>query len=198
MKKILALLLIFTCAFALFACGDKGPSPEELAYREAVKTFTDAATAVPEGLTVSVKATTELGVLNATYVTVYNQNGTSTIEYSVDKVNGLDAEDDFTTVTGTITVDANGNYSDGGAFAGANPAAAGVKIDFASNKITCSISGDTLSAAVAAADTQAVIGISLPSDAVITAVKSADKIVSIAVNYTAETGAVEIACTYNY
>ena len=198
MKKIFALLLIFTCAFALFACGDKGPSPEEIAYREAVKTFTDAAAAVPAGLSVTVKATTELGVLNSSYVTVYNQDGTSTIAYSVDKVNGLESDEDFSTVTGTITVDKNGNYSDGGDFAGSNPAATGVKVDFASDKITCSISGNTLSAVVAAADTQAVFGISLPSDAVITAVKSADKIASISVNYTATAGAVEIVCTYNY
>ncbi len=198
MKKIFALLLIFTCAFALFACGEEELSPEEIAYREAVKTFTDAAAAVPTGLSVTVKATTALGVLNSSYVTVYNQDGTSTIAYSVDKVNGLDSDEDFTTVTGTISVDANGNYSDGGAFTGSNPAATGVKINFASDKITCSISGNTLSAVVAAADTQAVLGISLPSDAVITAVKSDAKIVSISVNYTAAEGAVEILCAYNY
>ena len=109
MKKIFALLLIFTCAFALFSCGDDGPSPEELAYQAAVKTFPDAATAVPAGVSVSVKATTALGVLNSSYVTTYNQDGSATIVYSVDKVNGLDSEEDFTTVTGTITVDASGN-----------------------------------------------------------------------------------------
>ena len=199
MKKIFALLLIFTCAFALFACGkEKGPSPEEIAYREAVKTFTDAAAAVPTTLSVSVKATTALGVLKSSYITSYNQDGSSTIAYSVDKVNGLDSAEDFTPVTGTINVDAAGNYSDGGAFAGSNPAATGVKIDFASDKITCSIKGNTLSAVVAAADTQAVLGIALPSDAVITANKSANKITAITVSYTAAEGAVEIVCAYGY
>ena len=199
MKKIFALMLIFTCAFALFSCGkEKGPSPEEIAYQEAVKTFTDAAAAVPTGLSVTVKASTALGVLNSRYTTEYNADGTSTITYSVDKVNGLDSDEDFTTVTGIITVDKNGNYSDGGDFAGSNPAATGVKINFASDKITCSISGNTLSAAVAAADTQAVLGISLPSDAVISAVKNEGQITSLSVNYTVATGAVEIVCEYKY
>ena len=197
MKKILALLLILTCSFALFACKEES-DPEAEAYAAAVEDFATASLAAPKGLTVSVTAETALGALKSEYVTTYNEDGSAVIEYSVEKINGLDSEEDKSVVTGTISVDVGGNYSDGGDFSGANPVANGFKINFKSDKIKCNIQGDTLRATVAAADTEAVFGVAIPSDAVLTVVRHNGAINTVAVDYTATTGAVNILCTYNY
>ena len=198
MKKILALLLILACSFALFACKDDKKDPDAEAYAAAVAEFAQASIAAPKGVTVSITAETALGTLKSSYVTTYNEDGSAAIEYSVEKFNGLDSEEDKSVVTGTITVDVGGNYSDGGAFNGANPVASGLKVNFASDKIKCTIEGDTLRATVAAADTEAVLGVALGADAVLTAVRFNGVINTVAVDYTATSGAVKILCTYQY
>lgn len=197
MKKIIALLLALTCVFAMFACGDDEPTEEELAYQAAVAEFTKAAFTVPNALNVRVSTDTVFGVLNSEYKTTYNEDGTAAIEYSVDKINGLDSAEEKTTLKGTIQVDANGNYSDG-SFSGANPLASGVKLNLASDKITCKIEGNVLTVTVASADTETVLGVAIAADVTLTVTKVDAKMSSASLAYTLDGNAVNVLCTYNY
>jgi len=184
---------MLTCAFALFAC--KG---DDVSYAEAAADFITAAGATDvNSLAVSITAETAEGTLTSSYTTVYNADGTSVMTYEIEVIPGIDSTSDKDVLVGTVTCDANGNYSDGGTVSG-TLGATGVAFDIDSDKITnYSISGDTLAVTVAAADTAAVIGSAIPSDAVVTVTKADGKIVSMTLSYTGTEGAVKIVCSYN-
>lgn len=197
MKKIIALLLMLTCAFTMFACGDDEPTEEELAYQAVIAEYTKAAFTAPTALTVKVSTGSVFGVLNAEYKTTYGTDGTATIDYSVDKVNGFESEDEISTLKGTIKLDENGNYSDG-SFAGANPLASGVKLNLASDKVAFDATSELLSGTVASADTEAVIGVAISADVTLTVTKADGKITSVALAYVIDGQAVTALCTYAY
>lgn len=190
MKKILALILVLTCAFTLFACGkDDGPVYTE----EAAEFITAFGATTVTTLKVTVAADTAEGTLTSVYTTTYNSDKSSTMTYEIETIPGVDSTEDKEVLTGTITCDANGNYSDGGAVSG-KLGATGVKFDFDSDKIkTFSIDGNVLAITVPAADTEAVIGYAIDSDALVTVTKADGKITSIALSYTG----VSIVCKYN-
>jgi hypothetical protein len=190
MKKILALILVLACSFALFACGeDAAPS-----YAEQAAEFITAFGAT-EITALNVTVTTEIadGTLTATYNTAYNADKTGTMTYSIETIPGLDSAEDLEVLTGTITCDANGTWSDGGAISG-KLGASGIKFDYDSSKISnFTVDGNVLAITVAAADTEAVIGCALGTDALVTVTKAEGKIVSVALSYTG----VSIVCVYN-
>ena len=190
MKKILTLILVLACSFALFACGED-PAP---AYTEEAAEFITAfgATTV-NSLNVTVTTETTEGTLTATYTTTYNADKTSTMTYSIETIPGLDSTEDLEVITGTVTCDASGNYSDGGAISG-KIGATGIPFNYASDKIsTFSVDGNVLAITVAAADTEAVLGYAIGSDALVTVTKAEGKITSVALSYTGVT----IVCAYN-
>ena len=78
MKKILALLLILACSFALFACKDDKTDPDAEAYAAAVAEFAQASIAAPKGVNISVTTETALGALKSSYATTYNEDGSAT------------------------------------------------------------------------------------------------------------------------
>lgn len=197
MKKIIALLLMLTCAFAMFACGDDEPTEEELAYQATIAEYTKAAFTAPTALTVKVSTGSAFGTLNSEYKSSYSTDGTATIEYAVDKINGLDSAEEKSTITGTITLDAAGNYSDGN-FAGANPLASGVKLNLASDKVAFNATSALLSGTVASADTEAVLGVAIAADVTLTVTKADGKITSVALAYVLDGNAVTALCTYAY
>ncbi len=191
MKKILTLILVLTCAFTLFACGGKDEGP---VYTDDAAEFITAfgATTVST-LKVTVAADTAEGTLTSVYTTTYNSDSTKSIAYSIETIPGLDSAEDKVVLTGTVTCDASGNYSDGGEISG-KLGATGVKFDYDSDKIkTYSIDGNVLAITVPAADTEAVIGYAVGSDALVTVTKADGKIASIALTYTG----VSIICEYN-
>lgn len=191
MKKILALILALTCAFALFACGDDKTGA---VYTEDAAEFITAFGATdPASIKVTVTADTTEGTLTSTYTTVYSAGKISEITYSIETIPGINSTEDLEVLTGTVTCDASGNYSDGGTIAG-KLGATGIKFDYDSNKINnFQIDGNVLAITVAAADTEAVIGYALGTDATITATKADGKIISVTLTYTG----VSIVCQYN-
>ena len=197
MKKIIALLLMLALAFTMIACGDDEPTEEELAYQAAVAEYTKAAFTTPKTLTIVVSADSVFGVLTSKYDVAYAEDGSATIEYTVDKINGLDSADEKTTLEGTINVDANGNYSDG-SFAGSNPLASGVKLNLASETVTFTIAGDVLTGTIASANTEAVLGVAIAADVVLTVTKLDGKIGSVALSYVLDGNTVNALCTYTY
>ena len=192
MKKILALILALTCAFALFACGDDDDSAPVFADDAADFITAFGATSLAS-IKVTVTAETTEGTLTSTYTTVYNADKTSTMTYSIETIPGIDSTEDLEVITGTVTCDANGNYSDGGAISG-KIGATGIKFDYDSDKIdNFSIDGNVLAITVDAADTEAVIGYALGSDATITVTKADGQIKFVTLSYTGAS----IVCQYN-
>lgn len=190
MKKFLAIVLALACTLALFACGSYSKDAE--AFVEAVKA-TD-----PAELLVTVTLETAEGTYTSEYKTVYNEDSTSTMTYKIATVPGLDSAEDIAYVEGTVTCDKDGNYSDGGEVSG-KLAATGVKVDLESKKIKeYTVKGNVLTIEVPQDRAEAIIGMELASDAVLSVTKNADgKIVSITLNYTAAEGTVAIVCEYN-
>ena len=224
MKKILAMLLALTCAigcmFALTACGDDvceahvdednnkkcdkcqadmpDVEPPKVDERPAFVTAIEATK--PTQLTVTVKSNSAFGQLTSAYTTTYSSTDSSfTVAYRTEKINdGFEVEGDVIVSEGVITCDASGNYSDGGAFAGSNPAATGVKVKLTSDKlVNYTVTGDILTATIAAADTLEVLGASYGADVTLVLTKSEGKIVSVSLTYGAEENRVQISCVYN-
>ncbi len=191
MKKILALILALTCAFALFACGDDETGA---VYTEDAAEFITAFGATnPASVNVTVTADTAEGTLTSTYTTVYTAGKISEITYSIETIPGIDSTEDIVVLTGTVTCDASGNYSDGGVIA-SKLGATNIKFDYDSNKINnFTIDGNVLSITVAAADTEAVIGYAISSDAVVTVTKGDGQIKFVTLSY----DGVSIVCQYN-
>ena len=190
MKKIFAIILALACTFAMFACG----GDDATAYQTDAKDFISAieSTEVTK-LGVKVTAETELGELTSTYTTEYAADGTSTMTYAIEKFLTSDATDEKGVDEGTVTCDANGNYSDGGAVSG-KLGATGISFDADSDKITnYEINGNTLTVIVSAADTAAVLGYEIASDAVVVITVADGKVTDVSLSYTGVT----IECTYN-
>lgn len=193
MKKILTLILVLTCAFALFSCGDdETPAP---VYTEDAAEFISAfAATTVSNLKVTVTAQTAEGTLTSTYTTAYNADKSGTMTYAIETIPGVDSVEDIVVVEGTVTFDKDGNYSDGGEISGKLGATGVNKFNISSNAIkTFSVDGNVLAITVPAADTQAVIGYAIGSDALVTVTKADGKITSIALSYTG----VSIVCEYN-
>ena len=194
MKKFLAIILALTCAFALFACGDDAATNNYAA--DAADFITAIGATDVTTLDVKVAVETAQGTLTSTYVTTYNTDGTSTMEYRIETIASLDSAEDIAVQEGTVTCDANGNYSNDEI--SGKIGATGVSLNLNSDKITSySVLGDVLTINVAKADTSSVIGTALGSDAVVSVTKANGKVVSITLNYTDATGcAVAIVCAY--
>lgn len=190
MKKILIILLALACAFTMFSCGG-----------DSVKGFDKAIKDTkPTVVNVVIETETALGLLKANYETTYAEDGSFTINYSYEKFNGISegaAEDVIAVVSGTVTCDKDGNYSDGGALVGTATTATGAKIKLG-KKMEYSVSrdGNVLTATIKAANTKSVLGAEFPADVTLVLTKAEGKIVSYTINYTTDAGVTNIICEY--
>ena len=219
---LLVISCMFACAAVLTACGDdectehvdangdnkcdnceadvtpepQPPEDKPPVVEDKRPDFVSAlAATVPTETVVTVTTNSEYGKLTSVYTTVYAEDGSFTINYSKQSYNlSLDPSntDDIITETGTITCSADGNYSDGGSFAGSNPAATGVKINISSDKLDYVISDDILTATVSEADTREILGNAYAEDATVVIIKNNGKIISASVTI----GDLEIVCEY--
>ena len=196
MKKIISLILmlacVLTCAFALASCGgDENPPAPEPAYSEAAAAFITAYNAANvTNYVTSIEVTTELGALNSMYIFVKNPDGTSTISYMFEKINGLDAEDEREIVNGAVTSDKNGNFAEDPHGVAAKLGATGIKLDIDNTAITDFTVADayTLSITVKKDSTAAILGAALPSDAVVVVQLAGTSLKSVSLDYTDENG----------
>ena len=197
MKKFLALLLVCVMAFAIVSCENGGSEPETLFGK-----FEKAIDQTPASkITVNTKMTTELGiVLHSTVETTFNPNGSANVHFYIERFNS-----DFTspeviiTKIGTVTLNADGTYSDGGEFAdtlGTNISSVKLNLDEAKLD-SYSIEGDVLSASVSAENTASVLGTAIDYDVDLMITVGSGRIVSVVVNYEAELGSVEAIISYN-
>lgn len=190
MKKIITILLLALLTFSFASCGE-GDGPSVDGFVAAVNN------ANPEAIEITIKSATALGELSGTYTVTYNEDGSFTIDYVYEKFNDIGEGDDLKSeVTGKVTCDKNGNYSDGGSLTGKVALAEGAKINLAKVKATISADGNSLTATVKAEDTKAVLGVELPSDAELVIIKSGDAIVSYSIKYSNASGDVTVSCEY--
>lgn len=204
MKKIISLILMLalalTCVFALASCGEpEEKTPDAPVYSEAAAAFITAYKATtPTTVSTTVK-TTVLGVtLQSVYNVTKGTDGSVTMTYTVEQQETL--ESDATVLTGTVVRDAQGNYSgDGDSAIYEGYASSGLDIVIDSSKITdFEVSGNVLRITVAKADTAAVYGKDLGSDAVSVITIANGKVTSVTLNYTAaDSSVVEIVSVYS-
>ena len=198
MKKILLVVLALACALAFASC--------ELVNNVTTDPGEDFIKAIantdPTTATINTVTTTELGTLNGEYLVTYGADGAATIDYSYEKWylvgegNGTDLK---YTVTGTITRQQDGSYADGKGFtANVSPAATGFTLDLTSVIDSAEINAayDTLTATVAAADTEAVLGVALGYDVELTVVIGSGVVETITVTFADGTNSGSISCRY--
>ena len=168
----------------------------------AIKAFNKAAVATdPSKVSIAISQEVVGIPLEASFVTVYREDGSFEITYFRDEINtsAVDTTDFVTRKTGVVTCDASGNYSDGGEFKGTVSAPTGsVKFNFESSKINykLTLNSNILKATVKASNTKAVFGVDVGADIDVTVTKASGKIVSFTMNYTTAEGPVTVNCFY--
>ena len=210
-------MLVLACAFccvALVSCGETNPpdsgdngntgddnntSVDLTAFQSAVDA-TDPASSV---ITTAMEC--ELGDLSGRFEITYKEDGTSSIVYSYEKFLPLDAASGEVkeTVSGTVNVNADGSFSDGGSFNGQNSVAVSFKLNLDTEKLDgVRVEGNSLMATVKAANTQAVLGVALGSDVTLIVVKGENGLSSVSMAYAIDVsglaGTASVACDYNY
>ena len=191
MKKLLIVLVAFACVFTMFSCGK--PASYD-GFIEAIENTT------PAVVEVKITSDTAFGPLSALFKTTYKEDGSFTISGSYERFNTIsegESKDVTSTVPVEITCDKDGNYSDGGAFTGSNPAATGAKLTL-DKKLKADVSkdGNVFSANIKAEDTKAVLGIEFAADVNLTITKNDGKIISYTMEYKTEFGYDKIVCSY--
>ena len=191
MKKLLIVLLALTCAFTMFSCGTSASLKD---FEEAINNTN------PTAIDVQITSDTAFGSLAASFKTAFAEDGSFVIDGSYEKFNTTTegkAEDVKSVIPVKITCDKSGNYSDGGAFSGSNPAATGKKLVL-SKKMRASISndGNVLTATVKADKTEDVFGIAYATDVTLVVTKNEGKIVSYTMEYATDYGYDRIVCSY--
>ena len=204
MKKIISIMLalacVLACTFALASCGDPvDTTPDEptaVVYSEAVVPFTNAVKAtVANTVDATIKVDVQGETLNASYRTVKNADGTKTMTYAVEVLNGADLADNKTVVNGEATSDASGVFTDEYANAfGANGIALNLGA-YTGNDFD--VSNNVLRITIAANDVAAVLGTAVGADAVVVVTINNGVVSTVTVNYQTPNATVEIVCEYN-
>lgn len=133
-----------------------------------------------------------IGTLTSTYTVTYGVGGAFTVVGTMQKFNESLEGDLIITVPVNVTCDGKGNYSDGGEFAGKLGLVEPLTVDYSALKNYTTPTQTLLNATVAAADTEAVFGVSYDSDVTLVVNKSETKIVTVAISY----DNVTITCEY--
>ena len=200
MKKIIALMLIISCVFALGSCKrkkkDDAPSIDTEAVA-AIQAKIDAS--MPETATVTVTLKSALETLESEYNVTYNQDGTATVVYTYEKLNEIGEADDYKTCgEGTVTIAADGKIV--GAIEGTEALTAvtfDINLD-PSKLASVTVKGNMLSATVKAENTAAVLGVDVGVDVNVVVSVSSLGVASVVISYNTATGPVEIVATYTY
>ena len=197
MKKIIALIMALTLVFALASCAPA--STDLIEYTEAIANTTPAS-AIIDVTTYDTEFAIELKGL---YTVTYNEDGTATLEYEYEKLNpaivsGSDAEMKEV-INGSATIGADGAVT--GDVSASVIAATVIKFDLTKTIKTYIVARGILTANIDKANTAAVLGVELPSDASLelrlAETEAGARIGQATVNYTTDRGTVRIVCQYN-
>lgn len=196
MKKFLAILLVCVMAFAIVSCND-GNEENPSVFAE----FEKAIDQTPASkVNVSTKITTELGILHSTVNTTFNPDGSASVSFYIERFNSdFTTSDVVVTREGTVTLNKDGTYSDGGAFKdtlGANVSSVKLALDEA-KLASYTIENGVLSASVEADNTASVLGTDIGYDVSFMLTIGEGRIVSLVITYESDFGPVEAIVSYN-
>lgn len=206
MKKILALILVVSCVFALGSCKlvkkifgkdvDDAPTANE-ADIAPIQAKIDAS--VPETANVTVNFKSTLGTLKSAYLVTYNTDGSATVNYTYEKFNQVGESKDLKTeFGGETTIGANGELTNAPeGIAAVEALTFDITLD-ASKLHYATVTSGILDAVVKAENTLAILGVELGVDAKLVISIGTLGVSSIAISYTTEGGTVEIISTYTY
>ena len=206
MKKILALILVVSCVFALGSCKlvkkifgkdvDDAPTANE-ADIAPIQAKIDAS--VPETANVTVNFKSTLGTLESAYIVTYNTDGSATVNYTYEKFNQVGESKDFKTeFVGETTIGANGELTNAPeGIASVEALTFDITLD-ASKLHYATVTSGILDAVVKAENTLAILGVELGVDAKLVISIGTLGVSSISISYTTEGGTVEIISTYTY
>ena len=212
MKKIIALLLVVGCMLAFASCnllpgsGDNGDGNDNVVNvdnSEAIAALQAAIDAsAPDIADISVVLDSSLGKLYGEYNVTYNEDGSATVVYSYEKLNSLEdgniADDFKSTYNGEITVSPDGTVADAiGGISSVDAVTFDIILD--ESKLTdVIVSQNSISAKVAKANTLAVLGVALDSDAEFVISVGKNGVASVAISYVSGSGVVDIRSAYTY
>ncbi len=206
MKKIIALILVIGCVFALASCnllfgnkdeGNKNDNKGTVA--EIQKAIDDSA---PVKARISVKFDSTLGTLNGTYNVSYNDDGSATVNYTYEQFTlfgeGAVKDGEKTEESDTVTVSADGKL-DKPVKGAASVEAVSFDINLDESKLSSAkVVASVLTSKVEAANTQAVLGVAIGYDVDLTITTGAGRITSVVMSYNTESGPIVITATYTY
>ena len=182
MKRIISvLILVAVCVVALASCGEAAVSRD--AFQTAINNTN------PAKVSINTTTTDALGELKGSFVANFAEDGSFVVNYSYDKwlAIGEGAADELKkTVSGTVTCDANGNYS-GDDLEGVIGDISGdiaLNLNAITSEVKISADETTLTAVVAAAETKAVFGTAYGYDIALTVVMGNGVIQTITMTFT--------------
>ena len=209
MKKIIALLLVVGCMLAFASCnllpgsGDNGDGNDNVVdvdNSEAIAALQAAIDAsAPDIADISVVLDSSLGKLYGEYNVTYNDDGSATVIYSYELLNKPGEGNGFKdTCSGETTVSPDGTVADTlGGTASVEALTFDITLD-ASKLTNVIVSQNSISAKVAKANTLAVLGVVLDSDAEFVISVGKNGVASVAISYVSGSGVVDIRSTYTY
>lgn len=206
MKKILALVLVISCVFALGSCKlvkkwfgkDKTDAPVvNAADVTPVQEKLDAS--VPETAKITVSFKSSLGELESSYDVTYNLDGTATVVYYYEKFNTSTEGDSFKDeYNGQVLINANGELVGAPAgMTGVEALAFDINLD-PTKLYSATVTSGVLHAVVKAENTAAVLGVAIGADVELIVAVGTLGVGSISVSYVTAEGSVEIITTYTY
>ena len=170
-----------------------------------VKEFEDFEAALaatdPTEVIGTITLNTAAGKMVGEYTATVADDGSVTVNYSFDSFNSIavgGANDVTSKITGSVTRKADGTYTYTGDVVEAAESVAGsvTSIKFDKSLMTYNIAGGTISAVVSSANTEAVLGVALESDATFALIINDGKVVSFSLSYALENADVTVVCEY--
>lgn len=195
MKKTISMLvLVAMCVIALASCGG-GSAVNVDTFQNAVNNTN------PTKVVINTTTTDALGELKGSFTANFAEDGSSTIAYSYEKwlpIGEGEADELKKTYSGTVACDANGNYSgdDLDGVIGDISNAVAINLKAITSVVTISEDETTLTATVAAAETEAVFGAAYAYDVTLTVVKGESAVESITITFTNGGTSAEIFARY--
>ena len=207
MKKLIAMLIALSCVFCTVSCdnngGTKPPSIPTSDGGASFSEFVKAASEMNAVKTASIETTLEnatkgelVSLLNITY----QDDGSSVVEYSIDRYGDLSANEEFIeTDIGRVECDANGNYVGANDTVGNVIANGAFALNLDEYKLNdAKIEGNMLYAKVFSDDTAAVLGVNIKATVSIIVVIADGKITALSAEYEKDGNRVNVKCQYGF
>ena len=206
MKKLLAMIIALSCVFCVVSCDNGSNPPPQIPVSGGGASFSEFADAA--GQMNSAKAArieTKVGnagdgELVSLLEITYAEDGSSVIEYSIDRYGNADLNEDFiVTESGNVSCGADGSYNGGDDLVGTVIASGSFALNLDEYKLNdAKIEGNMLYARVFSMDTEAVLGVDIAATVSIVVVITDGKITTLSAEYVKNAKQVSVKCQYEF